>query len=500
MDNLYGNMHPFTCYFCNKLINNDTEYGHVSSCGSVLEPCINKCGLYVPRNMKSRHLKECKNRISKSMTKLSFDDSYDTKVLEQPLHNPGSTSSLGRFKNKPNYSQSSSLDFTQLSSKYQHLDHICKQLSQAVYALKNKHQEGLQAQQHHQMQTKMQLEKIHYQNQILAEWKRNIEMQTENLKLEMRAYQKFQNESEIRLASVKSTQSITEKMAVDLNLLKGQFHEEQLKNREGMNDLQEKLNEFKDYFAQENAVVGALWNDHKTNINKLLQEISTINKALDEHKAKQSSINFDVRTANQISAETSDKLEIQERTLGDVIKELAQFKIDLRSLEESSLNKSDQIAGHLLWKITDFALKMDMAKENDTVLKSPVFYTHDYGYKVRLQIYLNGIKKWKGRHMIACIHVLKGEYDLLLKWPCFIEGTMVLRDLYNYTNPTDFSKYISAKRHSGDEENEEPQESSAQYIFIPHTTLTKQNFIKEDTLFLDLRINSVNRLRDETEL
>lgn len=66
--------------------------------------------------------------------------------------------------------------------------------------------------------------------------------------------------------------------------------------------------------------------------------------------------------------------------------------------------------------------------------------------------------------------------------------------------PTDFSKYISAKRHSGDEENEEPQESSTQYIFVPHTTLMKQNFIKEDTLFLDLRINSVNRLRDETEL
>lgn len=26
MDNHYGNMHPFTCYFCNKLIENETEY------------------------------------------------------------------------------------------------------------------------------------------------------------------------------------------------------------------------------------------------------------------------------------------------------------------------------------------------------------------------------------------------------------------------------------------------------------------------------------------
>lgn len=31
--------------------------------------------------------------------------------------------------------------------------------------------------------------------------------------------------------------------------------------------------------------------------------------------------------------------------------------------------------------------------------------------------------------MIACIHVLHGEYDLILKWPCNIEGTIAVKDI-----------------------------------------------------------------------
>lgn len=47
----------------------------------------------------------------------------------------------------------------------------------------------------------------------------------------------------------------------------------------------------------------------------------------------------------------------------------------------------------------------------------------------QLLLYLDGLKKWKGRHALAAIHVLKGEYDLLQKWPCYIEGNIILHDL-----------------------------------------------------------------------
>lgn len=42
-----------------------------------------------------------------------------------------------------------------------------------------------------------------------------------------------------------------------------------------------------------------------------------------------------------------------------------------------------------MWQITEFAAKMNEAKENGTVLKSPTFYTHEYGYKIRVNRYIN---------------------------------------------------------------------------------------------------------------
>lgn len=44
-------------------------------------------------------------------------------------------------------------------------------------------------------------------------------------------------------------------------------------------------------------------------------------------------------------------------------------------------------------------------------------------------LYINGLKKWKDRYCLMCIHVLKGEYDILLKWPCTLEGSITLRNV-----------------------------------------------------------------------
>lgn len=36
--------------------------------------------------------------------------------------------------------------------------------------------------------------------------------------------------------------------------------------------------------------------------------------------------------------------------------------------------------------------------------------------------------------MIAYLHVLKGDYDLMLPWPCNIDGNVIIRDLQDFTN------------------------------------------------------------------
>ncbi|KAF5284593.1 hypothetical protein FQR65_LT02419 [Abscondita terminalis] len=489
-------LQPFTCYFCNKVINNDTEYGHISNCGSVLEPCVNKCGSYVPRNMRTRHLKECKNKMSKSLTKLSFDgDDY----------NRDSKDLYTRYYDTVNSSHTNSLPKSELSkvlNKFHGVEQLCHQLNQTVSVIQTRQQDIATSQNNLKMQFKMQFDKLQYQIQIFFESKKSLETQLDNLKHEIKLFGKFQDETVDAVDKLKGLHQITQNIEILMVTLKKDFESQQNNNVELIRQTHKELSEFKDFYAQENAVIGALWNDYKTDVDKLKYDLSVINKTLDENKTKTASIVFDLRTASQISAETSDKLEIQERSLNALKNEVAQLKLDIENLNERNFDgiNANDFSGRILWKITNFSQKMEKAKESDTVLRSFIFYTHRFGYKIRVHIFLNGIKKWKGRHMIACLHVLKGEYDLLLKWPCYIEGTLTIKDLYNHANPGNFTKYICAKRYLGDEENEEPQESSTQYMFVPHSTLMKQHFVRDDTLFIEIKIKSTKKSRDETDL
>lgn len=61
-----------------------------------------------------------------------------------------------------------------------------------------------------------------------------------------------------------------------------------------------------------------------------------------------------------------------------------------------------------------------------------------------------------------------------------------------------FTKTITAKREFGDEEDDEPQESSSTYIFIPHSTLLSKQYRRDNTIFLDINIQKNNKL--ETSL
>lgn len=63
-----------------------------------------------------------------------------------------------------------------------------------------------------------------------------------------------------------------------------------------------------------------------------------------------------------------------------------------------------------------------------------------------------------------------------------------------------FSKCIVAKRQKGDEESEEPQESSFTYIFIPHSTLIKNQYLKNDEIFIEIKIDQNWKLTTETTL
>lgn len=213
-----------------------------------------------------------------------------------------------------------------------------KQYTEYTLVLKNRQQEIDQLQEYIKIQTSMQLNKLQYQNQIITEWKKKFEVEIEFLKLEIKSQKKIENELQICMNDLKSTKALTQNVSINLNVVEKQLEREQTDNQKKNNDFLEKIDHLRDYITEENAVIGALWNDCKLNLEKLSQEIDVINKTLVDNKTKYSSLNFDVKTISQISGESSDKLQIQERSIAEFRKELSQLKIDLQAVEEVSQN------------------------------------------------------------------------------------------------------------------------------------------------------------------
>ncbi|XP_067939726.1 TNF receptor-associated factor 3-like [Watersipora subatra] len=74
--------------------------------------------------------------------------------------------------------------------------------------------------------------------------------------------------------------------------------------------------------------------------------------------------------------------------------------------------------GNLLVKIPNYShVKALHTKHPNVPILSPGFYTSRYGYKMRLQVFLNGFSVAKGTHLSIAFALLPGPYDELLDFP-----------------------------------------------------------------------------------
>uniref|UniRef100_A0A182W5N8 MATH domain-containing protein n=1 Tax=Anopheles minimus TaxID=112268 RepID=A0A182W5N8_9DIPT len=80
--------------------------------------------------------------------------------------------------------------------------------------------------------------------------------------------------------------------------------------------------------------------------------------------------------------------------------------------------------GRILWRIDKFAERMEQSKENQVMVRSPIFTNKPYGYTLQLEVGW----KWYDNHMTVGLVVLPGPYDTLLHWPAQLSGNLVLHD------------------------------------------------------------------------
>lgn len=165
----------------------------------------------------------------------------------------------------------------------------------------------------------------------------------------------------------------------------------------------------------------------------------------------------------------------------------------IQMLKNAVAKLSTNYTGTLLWKITDWSAKMAEAKSKDGLeLVSPPFFTSQYGYKLQASMFLNGNGPGEGTHVSVYIKVLPGEYDALLKWPFShsITFTLFEQGVPNGQGGVAESFVPDPSWENFQRPSLEPDQLGFGFPrFISHELLNRRPFVKEDTVFLRVKVD-----------
>ena len=146
--------------------------------------------------------------------------------------------------------------------------------------------------------------------------------------------------------------------------------------------------------------------------------------------------------------------------------------------------------GSYLWKIPQFSQrKADAQNGKYTSIFSQPFYSGRYGYKMCLRLYIMGDGIETGTHFSLFFVVMHGEFDNILQWPFTHKVTFKLinhaggRDIVYTFQPDPRSRSFRKPKSDMNVASGCPQ-------FVSHTDLKKGGFIKNDTIFIKVMIDT----------
>ncbi|XP_065845080.1 TNF receptor-associated factor 3-like [Oscarella lobularis] len=164
-------------------------------------------------------------------------------------------------------------------------------------------------------------------------------------------------------------------------------------------------------------------------------------------------------------------------------------------LAEHGLSKNTE--GVLLWKITDIRRRRREAVSGKTPsIYSQPFYTSGCGYKLCARLYLNGDGMGKGTHLSLFFVVMRGEYDALLPWPFQPKVTLVLMD-QTYGRHVSDTFRPDPTSSSFKKPRNEMNIASGCPLFVPLSTLDGGDYIRDDTLFIKVVVDTSDITRPD---
>ena len=183
---------------------------------------------------------------------------------------------------------------------------------------------------------------------------------------------------------------------------------------------------------------------------------------------------------------TNSRVDYIERTLADRSVTLANLEEKLMQLEFPSYD------GQLLWKITEFARRRNEAVSGQNVFfYSPCFYTSRYGYKMCARIYLNGDGMGLGTHISVFFVVMRGQNDVILRWPFRQMVTFMLLDQDNVEHVID-TLTPDPNSSSFQRPRRETNIASGCPTFCSLNELTNHAYVRDDTVFLKIIVDTTD--------
>ena len=157
-----------------------------------------------------------------------------------------------------------------------------------------------------------------------------------------------------------------------------------------------------------------------------------------------------------------------------------------------SLLEAANYDGIMIWRISGFESRTKDARDaRYTSIFSLPFYTSKYGYKMCLRLYPLGDGMGKNTHLSLFFVVMKSEYDSLLQWPFTNKVTLTLINQSGGPDVTDTFK-PDPKSSSFQRPKTEMNVASGCPRFVPLDDLHRNGFIKDDTIFIKVKVETIS--------
>ena len=225
-------------------------------------------------------------------------------------------------------------------------------------------------------------------------------------------------------------------------------------------------------------------------LEKLTQEITHLRQMQRDSDKRIQALEklLDESTRDLMQKYNEQEKLLQNVSLKLVVQQMAKSSSAATAVEDEIPPRFD---GKLLWPINDYSLKRTLIERSaeKNYLESPPFFTSECGYKMRIRLYPNGQGRREGTHIGIFLQLLPGPFDQLLEWPFKEEITMKILRFDGKPEP-EYSFKPNPRLNSYHRPEHEPNIPSGDPVFMSLTELEEGEFLRSETLFVQVSVGS----------